>query len=193
MKSAVVAGVLGGLVVAVGYLVHATAITTPIVLERKPSQRLRIAYVTFVGPYHEAYKKGQVVEAELAKIAPRNWADTPCIGIYYDNPKEVPAERCRSVFGKIIPEDMDVAGLEGVRVDVIEAMEDTIQIRYPLRGFLSIMAGIFRAYPAINKFWASQASSDGTAIAELYGFGGNYITYLQGVGKYEGIMMAFPE
>jgi len=69
----------------------------------------------------------------------------PCAAIYYD-------EKSRAVIGEIVPDDFpgDAAGLS---FGYIEAMEDTVQVRCPLRGYLSIIVMMHRVYPALMTFW----------------------------------------
>ena len=193
MVSRILIGVLSLLVILVGYGIYATGLDTPIVIEKKPSESLRIAYVTFHGPYHKVAERGPFINEQLSKIHPRNWNNASSMGIYYDKPGDKPPEQLRSVFGTIIPEDLDVTGLEGVSVAVIPAMAETIQVRYPLRTFFCILAGIFRVYPKIGQFWEQNGPTDGTAIAEIYDMESKSIIYMQGLGKYEGIMVDFPE
>lgn len=174
------------------YVIYSTGITSTVVLERGEFQKFRVAYVKYVGPYSESWKLGAEVESKLSTVKPIDWSKEPCIGIYYDNPERVPVNECRSIYGKIIPGELELDGVDGVETAYVDAMPDTIQIRYPLRGFLSILCGMKKAYPMIHAFWKSTEETKGTAIAELYGFNGSVITYLQGVGEYTGIMAEWP-
>ena len=176
---------------AISYIIYSSGITANVVLERGEFKKLRIAYLKSVGPYSESWKLGALVESKLATVMPIEWSKEPCIGIYYDNPEIVPVSECRSIYGKVIPEDLQLDGT-GIETAHIETMPDAIQIRYPLRGFLSILCGMRRAYPMIHAFWETAEEAKGTAIAELYGFNGSVITYLQGVGEYKGIMTEWP-
>jgi len=64
----------------------------------------------------------------------------PYVTIYYD-------EKSRAVIGKMVPDAFpgDAAGLS---FGYIEAMEDTVQVRCPLRGYLSVIVMRHRVYPA---------------------------------------------
>lgn len=182
---------LAAVVAIISYIIYLSGITSPVTLERRDFQRIKIAYLTFRGPYSQSWKLGIEVESKLSDVKVMDWSKEPCIGIYYDNPEQVPLAECRSIYGKIIPDDFPE--VDGVSTTYIEAMPDTIQVRYPFRGFLSILFGMRKAYPMIHAFWRNTEETKGTAIAELYGFNGTFITYLQGVGEYTGIMAEWPE
>jgi hypothetical protein len=181
---------LAALVVAFLYY---SALLTPIKLLRLPSQRLHIAYVTYIGPYKEAYKRNSEIEAQLAKVRSIPWEKEPCFGIYYDNPQVTKASECRALVGKIIPDDLEEKELDGVKFGYIDEIRDSLQIRYPLRSILCIFAGIYRVYPEINKFWEREGTEKArTAMVELYGFHGQTITFLQGIGEAEGLLGKWP-
>lgn len=183
---------LAVLIAVFGYIIYSSGVTSQVVLERGEFSKIRIAYAKYVGPYSESWKLGTQVESKLSTLKTIDWSKEPCIGIYYDNPERVPVSECRSIYGKVIPDDLQLDGVDGLESAYIDTMSDAIWIRYPFRGFLSILFGMKKAYPMIHAFWKAAGETKGTAIAELYGFNGSVITYLQGVGEYTGVIAEWP-
>ena len=75
-------------------------------------------------------------------------------GIYYDNPKETPQEKCRSFVGNII-EDKDTSRIEaikalGLKVENISKAQAMV-IEFPIKGKFSYMVGPIKAYPVFHK------------------------------------------
>lgn len=181
-------------VMTTSYMVHAGGVMSKVVVERRPFHKVRVAYVKHVGPYKDTWNEISVVETGLQSIKNDKLSDAPCFGIFYDDPRTVPAAECRSIVGKVITDDLNISELEGISVAEIPEMSDTLQVRYPFRGMISILVAIQRVYPAITRFWAGDGVGlDGTAIAEFYGLEPAKILFVQGVGSYQGLMKTFPE
>lgn len=107
------------------------------------------AYEPFTGPYHKTLP---AFEAAYAKLSGINMNVTRGIGVYYDNPDEVAAEKLRSECGSII-EEKDLGRIGDVKnviaVKTIPAGE-YLRAEFPIRNMLSYMIGPMKVYPAIG-------------------------------------------
>lgn len=103
-------------------------------------------------------------------------------GIFYDNPKTVEKSKLRSEVGCIL-EDKDshrVIELEG-RFNVKTLPEAEYMVAaFPLKGMMSIMVGIMKVYPALNKYAKKHGYAE-APIVEIYDVPNKKIIYMQEV------------
>ena len=100
-------------------------------------------------------------------------------GIYYDNPRKVEKSRLRSEVGNIL-EDPDPAVLEKLegRYNIKTLPEkEYIVTEFPYRGKLSIMMGIMKVYPAMNRFVRENGFDEDGWVMEIYDMPGKKIVY----------------
>jgi len=125
-----------------------------------------IAYESFTGPYA---KTGPVFEKVYNALKAEGIATTRGLGIYYDDPSKVPADKLRSDCGIVI-EDKDRAKFSRVRrkfkVKKVRK-KDCVVVEFPIRNTLSYMIGPMKAYPALMKY-AEQKGYDWGMSYELY-------------------------
>ena len=100
-------------------------------------------------------------------------------GIYYDNPKEVEKSKLRSEIGCII-EDKDNSKLtqinEGLNIKTFPE-KSYIVAEFPSKGKLSILFGIMKVYPAIEKFLEKSGYKKEGAVMEIYNVPNKKIVY----------------
>ncbi len=100
-------------------------------------------------------------------------------GIYYDNPKEVEKSKLRSEIGCII-EDKDSSKLtqipEGLSIKTFPE-RSYIVAEFPSKGKLSILFGIMKVYPAIEKFVEKNGYKKEGAVMEIYDVPNKRIVY----------------
>ena len=106
----------------------------------------------FIGDYMNVGKQMKDIDSRL-KAAGLN--STKGFGIYYDNPKVTPKNKCRSFIGDII-ELKDMNRIEdfkkaGFKVDTI-AKKMSVLVEFPVKNQFSYFIGPIKAYPAINKY-----------------------------------------
>lgn len=105
-------------------------------------------------------------------------ATTKGFGIYYDNPKEVEKSKLRSEIGCI------VENLDSVMIDKLSGKfqiktypyKSYITAEFPFKGKLSVMFGIMKVYPALEKYLKEHGYSDGP-IMEIYDVPNKKIIY----------------
>ncbi|MFC1745109.1 hypothetical protein ACFL35_14035 [Candidatus Riflebacteria bacterium] len=145
-----------------------------------------------VGPYHLVYyfhegnyrKSGEIMDRIYHKLIGEDSIKTELgFGIYYDNPKNVPVEKCRSLVGCILKKD-DAYKMKLLArkycVAEIPASRSYI-VEFPFRGFPSIILGIIKAYPVLDES-LKQAKKECPARMEIYDSNAGKIFYLAPTG-----------
>jgi hypothetical protein len=110
-----------------------------------------IAYESYIGPYGET---GPVFTKVYESVKADGIETTKGLGIYYDDPGKVSADKLRSDCGIVI-EQSDLAKFNKVRrkYNVKKLpQKDSIVIEFPIRNALSYFMGPMRAYPALTKY-----------------------------------------
>ncbi|MBU0686501.1 MAG: GyrI-like domain-containing protein [Candidatus Margulisbacteria bacterium] len=110
-----------------------------------------IAYESFTGPYAET---GPVFDKVYKALKAEGIGSTRGLGIYYDNPSNVPADKLRSDCGVII-EAADLAKFNKVRrkFKIKQIPQgDCVVVEFPLRNMLSYMMGPMKVYPTLMKY-----------------------------------------
>jgi len=100
-------------------------------------------------------------------------------GIFYDNPKEVEKRKLRSEIGCII-EEKDSPKLaditEGLNIKTFPE-KSYLVAEFPSKGKLSILFGILKVYPAIEKFVEEKGYKKEGAVMEIYDVPNKKIVY----------------
>ena len=103
---------------------------------------------------------------------------TKGIGIYYDNPKKVAKDKLRSEIGCIV-ENVDSATLtrlaEKYQVNTLPK-SDFVVTEFPFKGKLSVLVGIMKVYPALEKFSKEHGYVE-SPITEIYDVPNKKIIY----------------
>lgn len=101
------------------------------------------------------------------------------IGIYYDNPKEIEAGDLRWEIGSIVKTD------DNNKIDELKKSfsvkilphQEYLYVDRPLKGYFSIMIGVFKIYPLIEQYFEDNGYSDEVPIMEIYDNKNKTITY----------------
>ncbi|KAK7127548.1 hypothetical protein R3I93_020202 [Phoxinus phoxinus] len=117
-----------------------------------PIRGITIAYKYKVGPYKSC---GSLFK-ESRSIGPK----LSCIGIFYDDPKKVPAQKCRYAVGSILSEGEDGPNEDqqqlyekhGFRVFSFPEVTHVVTASFPHRTPLSIFLGVQRVRPQLNYY-----------------------------------------
>jgi len=130
------------------------------------------------GPYVLVYKKhlgeyknvGPVMDSVYYDLK-NNFSiiTTKGFGIYYDDPKKVSKEQLRSIVGCIV-ETKAVNELDMLknRYGVsVYPLSKSVVAEFPYKGKLSIIIGLFKAYPKMMSYIAEKKYIP-TPIMELY-------------------------
>eukprot|EP00088_Acartia_fossae_P021372 TRINITY_DN22828_c0_g1_i1.p1 TRINITY_DN22828_c0_g1~~TRINITY_DN22828_c0_g1_i1.p1 ORF type:complete len:338 (+),score=75.53 TRINITY_DN22828_c0_g1_i1:37-1050(+) len=113
---------------------------------------LVMAYKTNVGPY----KKVGALFTEAWSLLPGKEQ----IGLYYDDPSEVPEKELRCAVGPIlckgkekpVKEEMDLMVKHGYNIFYLPDPGFVVQTSFPYRTTISILIAIWRVYPKLKKY-----------------------------------------
>jgi len=100
-------------------------------------------------------------------------------GIYYDNPKEVEKSELRSEVGCII-EDKDTSRLTKIKEEFNTKnfpKSSFAVAEFPSKGKLSVLFGIMKVYPAIDKFVEKNGYKKEGYVMEIYDVPNKKIVY----------------
>lgn len=163
-KILLIAGIL--LAITVGFLVYMGFFST-INVEEKEEGGYTIAGTEIVGPYSKVGKQIGEVDKKLKELGINS---TKSFGIYYDDPKITPKEKCRSFVGNIIDEkDFDKIKFIpsiGLMVDTIPKV-NAVTAEFPIKNMMSYMIGPMKVYPVISKYMMDKKYKSGSSI-EIY-------------------------
>lgn len=92
------------------------------------------------------------------------------IGIYYDNPKEIEKSDLRWEIGSIIITDDNnkINELKKSFSVKILPKQKYLYVDRPLKGYFSIIIGVFKVYPLIEEYLDKNGYSDEVPIMEIY-------------------------
>lgn len=100
------------------------------------------------------------------------------IGIFYDNPKNVEREELKSEVGCVI-ETNDVNRLEKIhcKYEIKQLLcTQSIVIEFPYKGGFSVLIGLIRVHPKLEKYVKTHNLPD-TPIIEIYDIPNRKIIY----------------
>lgn len=136
-------------------------------VQEKICNQYIIAGKTFTGAYHTVSKPMDQVDSLLRS---NNIQSTQGFGIYYDDPKSTPKEKCRSFVGNVINasdvQRLQLLKLSDIIIDTIESQPSLI-IDFPSRSSLSYMVGPMRAYPLLVSYLTDKNYSP-VMVCEIY-------------------------
>lgn len=133
---------------------------------KPPISNVTIAYKFDRGPYSNCGK----LFTEAYSVAPK----LRTIGIYYDDPYEVPAEKLRWAVGSIIAEgneepDEGLVKLferHGFKLFNLPAVSNVVKTTFPYKTVLSIYIYVYRVYSAASKYM-EDAGLDGMPYMDI--------------------------
>jgi len=148
----------------------------PVAMEEKGPYTL--VYKEHKGDYSKVLRVINEIYSKLVKdyniIAHRRF------GIYYDNPGEVKKENLRSEAGVILEgraEEKDGMLSGEFKVKTIEQKNCPVT-EFPYLNQGSVVFGLIKAYPALNKYVKENGPYDYTYSMEIYDIPGGKITYM---------------
>jgi DNA gyrase inhibitor GyrI len=138
-------------------------------------------YEPFLGPYSDT---SQAFEKVQGYMKAEGLPASKGIGVYLDNPKDVPAVQCRSECGMIIPENALGRVPELSKKYKIKTIQkgSFLYAEFPFKNKLSFMFGPMKVYPAFSKESLAKGYAPSYSI-ELYGEASNKIVFLLPIVK----------
>lgn len=154
--SVVGACVLGS-VIFMGYM----GILGSVPITEKEMGPFNVVYESFVGEYKET---GKVFGRLYESLKQDGVVTENGIGIYYDDPREVPKDQLRSDCACVLEAD-EVAKVEALgdkyQLKTIEKARSLVA-EFPIRNILSYMFGPVKTYPALRKEAQARGIQTGT-------------------------------
>ncbi len=145
-----------------GFLGYMGMLTPLAVSESKMGPYLFV-YEDHTGPYMGT---GKVFDKVYEAVKADGVDTTRGLGIYFDNPSEVPSDKLRSQCGLVV-EEKDYQKFSAVgkkyKSKVLNS-SDSVVVEFPIRNSLSYAFGPMKAYPALDKY----AREKGYKISEPY-------------------------
>ncbi len=149
-KLSVIAGVISALIGGILIFLQYMGVLLPaeaVIQETGPYHHV---YEDFTGPYH---KTGEVFSRVYENLKKDGIETKDGLGIYMDNPQDVPQEKLRSQCGSVLEENQLAAfeNVKGVYSYQLLPRRRSITVTYPLRNSLSYMMLPLVAYPVLQK------------------------------------------
>jgi len=150
---------------------------TNVEVEEKIEGGYTVVGKDFVGPYAKAGKFMTEVDAELTELGIKS---TKGFGIYYDNPRTVAPDKCRSYVGNVLEEKdyerINELQAKGFKVDTIPATTSVVAY-FPIKTNMSYMIGPIKVYPKLSKY-ISDKGYKMTSSIEIYDVPNKNIIYI---------------
>lgn len=176
-----IVGIGGGLaLLVIGFLAYQGLLGEATITEKVVGP-YAYAYEEFVGPYKDT---GKVFDKVYTTLKDAGIETTKGIGVYMDNPMQVPADKLRSQCGSILEEkDMPraVQLRDKLKLGTIPA-QNSVMVELPLKNGLSYMIGPAKAYPALGKYIGERGYAAGLTY-EIYDMQAKKIYYVIQVTK----------
>ncbi len=147
-------------------------------VEMKEAGPYTVVYIPHKGDYAKAGDIIDNVNSEL--VREYNIITHKSFGIYYDNPGKVKKENLRSDLGVILEgEAKEKAGeIRGdLKVRALERKKCPVT-EFPYYNESSVVFGLIKAYPALNKYIKENDLENLTYSMEIYDIPGEKITYM---------------
>lgn len=136
-----------------------------------------LVYEDVTGDYAQS---GKIMDrVYYALLNDEKIATTKGFGVFYDNPQLVDKSKLRSEVGCIV-EGLDSAQIAALasKYKVRTYPEATyVTTEFPFKGHMSVMLGLMKVYPQIDKYIKEHGISDKGAIMEIYDVPGKKIIY----------------
>ena len=141
-----------------------------------------IVYENLSGDYSQSPKVSDKVYYFL--LNDEKIETTKGVGIYYDNPKKVEKNKLRSEIGCIIDNADSVTLAKLAEKYQVKTLPegDYVVTEFPFKGKLSVLFGIMKVYPALEKFNKENVFLE-SPITEIYDVPNKKIVYRMEVKK----------
>ena len=150
-----------------------------LVIEEKTVGPYVLVYEEHIGPYSETGQIQNTVYRDL--LQKENIETFKGFGIYYSDPKTVPAEELKSIAGCILEQadiyKIDELKQKGYKVREM-ATQESLVVSFPFTNKMSILAGMIRVYPALTTY-VEENNIPQSEIMELYDVPAKKVLYIK--------------
>ena len=136
-----------------------------------------LVYEEVVGDYAQSGKYTDKVYYSL--LNNEGIETTKGFGVFYDNPQQVEKSKLRSEIGCIVEglDSTQIADLAGKYKVRTYPKANYVTTEFPFKGSLSILIGLTKVYPQINKYIKEHGISEKGAMMEIYDVPNKKIIY----------------
>ncbi|MBN1621779.1 MAG: hypothetical protein JW871_04230 [Endomicrobiales bacterium] len=173
--------IAAGIIGLISFLFYMGVFSTPEVTEMETGP-YTIVYEEFIGDYK---KSGQVFERVGKAMEKEGIKTTRGFGIYFDDPKMVPADKLRSHCGLVIEGDnlkMVPELKKKYNIQVIDK-SNRIVIEFPIKNMLSYVIGPMKCYPAFSEYSKEKGYKVDSPGYELYDMQSKKILFMMDIEK----------
>lgn len=142
-----------------------------------------LVYEEVIGDYKQS---GKIILGIYNSLRNEEKIETSkSFGIYYDNPQEVDKNKLHSEVGCILEasDSVKLTGLKNKYKIKIFPKSTYITTEFPYMGRLSILIGVMKVYPALNKYSKENRFKEKGAVMEIYDIPGKKILYRKIIEK----------
>jgi len=176
MKYIIIIVILGLIaVLLMGYLYY-MGFFNKIEITEKEMGPYKVVFKEHIGDYKET---GKIMDEIYYSLLNDGVETYKGFGIYYDNPKVVEKDKLRSIAGSMI-EEKDYDKIDQLKDKYsIKTIDKTrsITTEFPFKNKMSIMFGIMKVYPKINKYIDSKGYKKGQ-VMEIYDVPNKKVIYV---------------
>lgn len=136
-----------------------------------------LVYKECKGDYKQVSKEMNTVYYSL--LNDYKLETTKGFGIYFDNPKKINKNELRSEMGCIV-EKGDTARLSSLGAELMVKtlpVEKYLVVEFPYKGMMSVLVGIMKVYPAINKYLKDKGYGEDGFVMEIYDIPNKKVEY----------------
>ena len=138
------------ILIILGFLAYMGLFNIPKVSEREIGP-FEFVYEDFTGDYAET---GPIFEEIYQDLLADGIESTVGLGVYYDDPAITPKAERRSRVGSVVTkEEAELADKRGnLHREMTVTRKRSMIVEFPYRNSLSIVMGVAKAYPALEKY-----------------------------------------
>jgi len=158
MKKIIIAlvSVIAILLIAAGVILLSAGYTQNVTVTEKDLPAMEIVYEDFTGPYS---KTGKVMDDLYQSLKKDGINPVQGIGLYFDNPENVPQDKLRSKVGSVIP------AVSADQLSMLKKKYKTLTVpagkylysSFPKKNVFSYMVGPMKVYPVIGRYITEKA------------------------------------
>jgi len=138
-------------------------------VEQKPMPGFRVAGIRHTGPYE---KIGDSFN-QIHQIADQQGVEVKMIGVYFDNPNEVPEDSLRSLAGVIVSESDSIKLSLLPEITFLSIPDGNAAVSsFETGGMVSMIIGAMKSYPKLTEYVAEKGMAEQVNfVYEVYGEG----------------------
>ena len=157
------------------FLLLTSGLFSKIIISEKIVGPFEIVYKEHIGDYS---KVGPTMDEIYYGLKDVGIQTTKGIGVYYDDPRLTERSELRSDVGSILEPNQIYDGYDFKQMMIEKG--SAVVAEFPYKSKMSIIFGVIRVYPKLNKYIEDNEIQAGPII-EVYDLAGGKIQYISGL------------